>query len=327
MPDVSSPGPGRGDSILGLHRFALLTAGATFVLIFVGGLVTSTGSGLAVPDWPLSFGQVFPPMVGGVLYEHGHRLTAALVGVLTTVLAIWIWVRERRAWVRRLGIGALFAILLQGLLGGLTVLTLLPAPVSVAHALLAQVFFCLTVTLAVVTGPGWAGRAAPSAGGIAPGLPTLCALTVGAIFGQLILGAVMRHTGAGLAIPDFPLAFGRLLPPLDSEAVLIHFLHRVGAVLVTACVGWTLVRILARHRKDAWLLRPALAAAGLLVVQLALGALTIWTQKAVLPTTAHVAGGAGMLAASLTLTLRAFRLSAWRKPVAGPELVRGQVPA
>ncbi|MGH7360670.1 MAG: COX15/CtaA family protein [Candidatus Methylomirabilales bacterium] len=327
MPDANSPGQGRGHAIFGLHRFALLTAGATFVLIFVGGLVTSTGSGLAVPDWPLSFGQVFPPMVGGVLYEHGHRLVAALVGVLTTVLAIWIWVRERRAWVRGLGIGALLAILLQGLLGGLTVLYLLPTPVSVAHALLAQVFFCLTVTLAVVTGQGWAGRAAPSAGGVAPGLPTLCALTVAAVFGQLILGAVMRHTGAGLAIPDFPLAFGRLLPPMDSEAVRIHFLHRAGAVVVTACVGWTVVRVLARHRRDAWLVRPALAAAGLLLAQLALGALTIWTQKAVLPTTAHVAGGAGMLAASLTLTLRAFRLSAWPKPVAGRELVRGQVPA
>lgn len=328
MPDANAPvGHGRDGAIRGLHGFALLTAAATFVLIFVGGLVTSTGSGLAVPDWPLSFGQVFPPMVGGVLYEHGHRLTAALVGVLTTVLAVWIRVRERRAWVRRLGIGALLTILLQGLLGGLTVLTLLPAPVSVAHALLAQVFFCLTVTLAVVTGPGWAGRAAPSAGGVAPGLPTLCALTVAVIFGQLILGAIMRHTGAGLAIPDFPLAFGRLLPPLDSEAVLIHFLHRVGAVVVTACVGGTLAWILARHRRDGWLVRPALAAAGLLLAQLALGALTIWTQKAVLPTTAHVAGGAGMLAASLTLTLRAVRLSAWPKPVAGRELVRGQVPA
>jgi cytochrome c oxidase assembly protein subunit 15 len=266
-------------------------------------------------------------MVGGVLYEHGHRLTAAFVGLLTTVLAVWIWVRERRAWVRGLGVGALFAILLQGLLGGLTVLYLLPTPVSVAHALLAQVFFCLTVTLAVVTGPGWVRKAGLSARRVHPGLPTLCALTVGAIFGQLILGAVMRHTGAGLAIPDFPLAFGRLLPPLDSEAVLIHFLHRVGAVVVTACVGGTLAWILARHRRDAWLLRPALAAAGLLLAQLALGALTIWTQKAVFPTTAHVAGGAGMLAASLTLTLRAVHLSAWPKPVAGRELVRGQVPA
>ncbi len=328
MPDAtSSVGHGRGDAIPGLHGFALLTAGATFVLIFVGGLVTSTGSGLAVPDWPLSFGQVFPPMVGGVLYEHGHRLTAALVGLLTMGLAIWLWVREPRAWVRGLGVGALGAILLQGLLGGLTVLTLLPAPVSVAHALLAQAFFCLTVTLAVVTSPGWAGQAGPPAGGVHPGLPTLCSVTVAVITGELILGAVMRHTGAGLAIPDFPLAFGRLLPPLDSEAVRIHFVHRVGAVAVTACVGWTVGWVLARYRREAWLTRPALAAAGLLLVQLALGALTIWTQRGVLVTTAHVAGGAGVLAASLTLTLRAFRLSAWPKAVAGRELVRGQVPA
>lgn len=328
MPDAtSSVGHGPGDAVPGLHGFALLTAGATFVLIFVGGLVTSTGSGLAVPDWPLSFGQVFPPMVGGVLYEHGHRLVAALVGLLTTVLAIWIWVRERRAWVRGLGVGALGAILLQGLLGGLTVLYLLPTPVSVAHALLAQAFLCLTVTLATVTAPGWVRQPGPSARGVPPGLPTLCALTAAAIYGQLILGAVMRHMGAGLAIPDFPLAFGRLLPPLDSEAVLIHFLHRVGAVAVTACVSGTLAWILARHRRDAWLLRPALAAAGLLLVQVALGALTIWTQRGVLPTTAHVAGGAGVLAASVTLMLRAFRLSAWPKPVAGRELVRGQVPA
>lgn len=323
------PGRGRGrhPGLLGVHRFALLTAGATFLLLFVGGLVTSTGSGLAVPDWPLAFGQLFPPMVGGVLYEHGHRLLAALVGLLTIGLAIWLWVREPRGWVRRLGMGALGAILLQGLLGGVTVLTLLPAPVSVAHALLAQGFFCLTVTLAVVTGPGWAREALPSAGRLGAGLPMLCTVTVGVITAQLVVGAIMRHTGAGLAIPDFPLAFGRLLPPLDSGAVLIHFLHRVGAVAVTAAVGGTLAWVLARHRKEAWLTRPALAAAGLLLVQLALGALTIWTQKGVVPTTAHVAGGAAVLAASLTLTLRAFRLSAWPKPVAGRPLVREQVPA
>ncbi|HEU5394238.1 MAG TPA: COX15/CtaA family protein, partial [Candidatus Methylomirabilis sp.] len=178
---------GRHHGLLGVHRFALLTAGATFLLLFVGGLVTSTGSGLAVPDWPLAFGQVFPPMVGGVLYEHGHRLMAALVGLLTIVLAIWLWVREPRGWVRRLGMGALGAILLQGLLGGVTVLTLLPTPVSVAHALLAQVFFCLTVTLAAATGPAWANEALPTAGRVGAGLPTLCTVTVGVIAAQLVL--------------------------------------------------------------------------------------------------------------------------------------------
>src|SRR5260221_2958411 len=107
---------------LWVHRFAMVTAGATLVLIFVGALVTSTGSGLAVPDWPLSFGQVFPPMVGGVFFEHGHRLVAATVGLLTMVLAAWFHRAESRAWVRRTALAAALAVVAQGLLGGLTVL-------------------------------------------------------------------------------------------------------------------------------------------------------------------------------------------------------------
>src|SRR5215471_18489032 len=138
------------------HRFAVLTAGATVVLLFLGGLVTSTGSALAVPDWPLSFGQVFPPMVGGVLFEHSHRLAAALVGCLTIVLALWTVIGDGRPAVRALGLLALLAVVLQGVLGGVTVLYRLPLAVSVIHACLAQAFFCLTVALATVTAPGWA---------------------------------------------------------------------------------------------------------------------------------------------------------------------------
>jgi len=311
----------------GLHRFAVLTAGATFVLIFMGGLVTSTGSGLAVPDWPLSFGQVFPPMVGGVLYEHGHRMMAALVGLLTTILAVWIYLRDPRGWVRGLGVAALMAIILQGLLGGLTVLLLLPTPVSVAHACLAQGFFCLTVALAVFTGPGWRERygsvgkqenrgpraVSPTPPRSRPPLLSLTqwgALTTAVIYIQLILGAVMRHMGAGLAIPDFPLAYGRLVPPLESEAIFVHFLHRLGALLVTLCVVWTFLRVARHHRQGPVLLRPASLLVVLLVIQVTLGAFTIWTLKAVLPTTAHVAVGAALLATSLVLTLRAHRLPA-----------------
>lgn len=293
---------------MGIHRFATLTAVATFVLIFVGGLVTSTGSGLAVPDWPLSFGQVFPPMVGGVLYEHGHRMVAVSVGLLMTVLAIWIWLKEPRTWVRRLGVAALLAVILQGLLGGITVLYLLPTAVSVAHALLAQAFFCLTVVLAVVTSPGWEALAGRSVKKGRPSLLGLCIVTTALVYGQILLGAVMRHTGAGLAIPDFPLAFGRFLPPISTQAVLIHFLHRVGAVAVTVCVVWTVALVASRYREELRLLRPALALLILLIVQIALGAFTIWTGMAVLPTTAHVAGGAALLATSLILTLRSYRL-------------------
>src|SRR5215467_8308317 len=151
-----------------VHRFAVLTAGATLVLIFIGALVTSTGSGLAVPDWPLSFGQVFPPMVGGVLFEHGHRLVAAFVGVLTVTLMVLLTQWEPRAWVRWLACGAVLAVLLQVTLGGMTVLWRLPLAVSVTHACLAQAFLCLVVALAVCTAPGWLAR---PTGRIEPKLP------------------------------------------------------------------------------------------------------------------------------------------------------------
>src|SRR5207249_7017861 len=220
----------------GIHRLAAATAAATFVLLFVGGLVTSTGSGLAVPDWPLSFGQVFPPMVGGVLFEHGHRLVAALVGCLTLVLALWIAVGEPRPMVRAAGLLALFAVVLQGVLGGVTVLYKLPLAVSVTHACLAQAFFCLTVTLALVTGAGWTAARPRD---VSPRLARLAALTTGLVFAQLVLGALMRHMGAGLAIPDFPLAFGRLVPPLATPYIMVHFAHRVGALVVAGAVAVT----------------------------------------------------------------------------------------
>jgi heme A synthase len=130
-----------GSGEIWLHRFAVLTAGSTFLLIVAGGLVTSTGSGLAVPDWPLSYGTLFPPMVGGILYEHTHRVVAAFVGLLTAVLAAWLWKCEPRRWVRNLGFVSLAAVVLQGILGGLTVLYRLPTPISVIHACLAQTFF------------------------------------------------------------------------------------------------------------------------------------------------------------------------------------------
>ena len=300
-----------------VHRFAVLTAGATLVLIFVGALVTSTGSGLAVPDWPLSFGQVFPPMVGGVLFEHGHRLVAAFVGLLTVTLMVLLTQWEPRIWVRWLARGAVLAVLLQGALGGMTVLFRLPLAVSVTHACLAQAFLCLVVTLAVCTGPGWQAR---PAGGIEqhqPALWVLATITAGMVYLQLILGALMRHMGAGLAIPDFPLAFGRLVPPLDASAVVVHFVHRLGALAVTLCVGWTMARVLSQYRTERRLLRLAFLLGGLVLLQLTLGALTIWTRRMVLPMTAHVAVGAAVLATSVVIALRAARLTAAPAAVPG----------
>src|SRR5271170_4885305 len=133
----------------------MLAAAATFVLIFVGGLVTSTGSALAVPDWPLSFGKFFPKMEGGVLYEHGHRMVAATVTILTLVLMVWAWRSERRKWVRNISTVAFGLIIVQAVLGGLTVLLLLPLPIAVAHAATAQAFFCLMVSIALFTNQRW----------------------------------------------------------------------------------------------------------------------------------------------------------------------------
>ena len=290
-----------------LHAYAVAVAVATGCLRFVGGLVTSTGSGLAVPDWPLSFGQVFPRMTGGVLFEHGHRLAASSVGVLTVVLAIWLARAEPRRWVRRLGLVALAAVVVQGMLGGLTVLLKLPVAVSVAHAGTAEIFFCLAVTIALVTSRGWIEADARAADDGAPSLATLAATTAVVAYFQILVGALMRHSGAGLAIPDFPLSFGRLVPPLDSSLVVYAYAHRVGAIAVSTCVLWTAGRILRRHSDVPVLTAPALALVALLAFQIFLGAAIIWTRKAVIPTTTHVVSGALILATSLVIALRARR--------------------
>jgi len=296
-----------------LHRFAKLVAGATFILIFIGGLVTSTDSGLAVPDWPTTYGQFmfsFPlsQMVGGIFYEHGHRMVASVVGTLMVILAVWLWRKEPRRWVKRLGWLALLAVIIQGLLGGLTVLFLLPTAVSVSHGALAQIFFCLTICLALFTSKEWQQTPAKIAGAHRPPLQTLTMATTAAVFMQLMLGALMRHTKSGLAIPDFPLAFGKIIPPFDSAKVAIHFSHRFGALVVSTLVIWTVARIIKYYRGEKKLYRPAMFLTCALLIQLTLGAFTVWTQKEVLMTTMHVATGALILGTSLFLALRAYRL-------------------
>lgn len=286
------------------HRFAVFTAACTLALIFVGGLVTSTGSGLAVPDWPLSYGMLMPPMVGGVFFEHGHRMVATFVGLLTTILAVWTARSEPRAGVRRLAWVALAMVIAQGLLGGITVKFLLPTPVSVAHACLAQTFFCVAIALAYSTSREYLEASGPreDRANVGPA----AAVATGVVFLQLALGAVMRHTGAGLAIRDFPLAAGRLIPPFDAPGMAVHFAHRVGALLVLLAVVHLLLHALrSRERR---LVRAAATALALVLVQIGLGGATVLSGRAVVPTTAHVAVGAAVLGACWLATLRAFRL-------------------
>jgi len=305
---------------IALHRFALFLACCTGLLIFVGGLVTSTESGLSVPDWPTTYGWnmfTFPysKWVGGIFYEHGHRLVASFVGLLTVMLTIWIWMKEERAWVRWLSVAALSAVILQGILGGLTVRFLLPAWISTLHACLAQTFFCTAIALAFFTSPGWK-RGLPLIKSRAESVPlqSLCAMTTAAVYVQLILGALMRHTNAGLAIPDFPLALGHIIPPFTSNKVIIHFAHRVGALIVTMMIIWTFSRIARSYSDHRLLFRPALSMVVLLSIQLTLGALTVWTAKAVLPTTAHVLTGALILGTSFLLSLRTYAMVPTRVP-------------
>jgi cytochrome c oxidase assembly protein subunit 15 len=301
---------------IGLHRFALFTACSTAFLIFVGGLVTSNQAGLSVPDWPTSYGWnmfTFPysRWVGGIFYEHGHRLVASFVGFLTVVLASWTWLRESRLWVRVLSLIALVAVITQGILGGLTVKYLLPTSISMTHACLAQTFFCMTIALAFFTSPTWKQglpHVRDSHNGIA--LTTLCALTTGSVYLQLLLGAWMRHTQSGLAIPDFPLAFGRLIPEFTNYHVTIHFAHRLGAVLVVMTILWTFTRMWRAHRQDVLLLRPSIVMLVLVCAQLTFGAFTIWTEKSPIITTIHVATGALILGTSFLLTLRAYSMVA-----------------
>jgi cytochrome c oxidase assembly protein subunit 15 len=246
----------------GLNRFAILVACATFFLIIAGALVTSNDAGLATSDWPLSNGQVFPRMVGNLFWEHGHRMVATSVGILTIVLALYLFFKERRRWVRRLGGLALVGVVLQGLLGGLTVKLLLPLWVSSAHATLAQLFFCTTVSLAVFTSRGWQQAPTLEESG-QPALRYICTIALIAIFVQLILGATLRHSAT----------WDKQLP---IDMVLAHV---VGAIVVVLALGSAAISVLRRHKGESYLTRPATIALSLLFVQLLLGVASFLVSK------------------------------------------------
>jgi cytochrome c oxidase assembly protein subunit 15 len=267
--------------------------------------------------------------------------------LLTVILTVWIWRKEKRRWVRILSLIALIAVIMQGVLGGLTVLFLLPTGVSVGHATLAPTFFCIITSLAFFTSRwgltdhqrpgGTSGESARAKSGLQGGGPStfaLCVAMTSAVYVQLILGALMRHTGSELAVPDFPLAYGQFFPGLSPESVaaynerliqtdvrlaaegavtstqiLIHMLHRLWALVVAGTVIWTSIRL----RKDSFLSRR-LSSFGislilLLLLQVTLGAWTVLSMKDVPITTAHVAVGALLLATCVLVTLHVARLS------------------
>ncbi len=323
-----------------LRTYILFVCLSTFILIIAGGLVTSTQSGLSVPDWPNTYGHfmfAFPlnQMVGGIVFEHTHRMIASVVGLLTVILAIWMWRTESRRWVRNLALAALGAVIAQGVLGGLTVLFLLPTALSVAHATLAQSYFAMVVLIAMATSRWWhsAGRPAILT---APRRPVtgLAIVTTSAILIQLIIGAWMRHSDAGLAVPDFPLAYGQIIPSLGQSdlerytsiliksdirtvadgqilpsQIIIHLLHRYWAIVVSILVVWLSVRLHSFPDTTGLLRRFSFLLPFLLVVQAVLGAYTVLSQKAVMITTTHVVTGALLLVASAAASSALLRLT------------------
>lgn len=316
-----------------LTWYAWLVALATLVLICFGGLVTSHGAGLAVPDWPNSYGYnmfLFPVsqwlfVKNGIFYEHSHRLVASGVGLLTVVLAVWLWFRETRRWMRLLGLAAVVAVIAQGVLGGLRV-TLLSNTLGWVHGAVAQSFLCLVVAIALCRTRRWQ-EVAPRSPTEGWAIKVALLVSIGAIFLQLMLGAAMRHRHAGLAIPDFPLAYGEWWPATDQAAidrynglrleerafqdiealdVHLHMAHRVNAVVVLAAVAVT-TGLIHRRRAGPGLRRGAFTWLGLVLTQAGLGVWTVWSNKAADIATAHVAVGSTVLALAVALALIVFR--------------------
>lgn len=320
-----------------LHRFSCLLGLTTLCLVALGGVVTTKGVGMAVPDWPTTYGEnmfLFPPSkwIGGIFYEHTHRLLASWVGLLTIVLAVWLWRKESRRWLRWLGVAAVVAVVVQGLLGGFRVVFDehgLGTEFGILHAALAQLFFLLLCSIALFTSQGWcAGRFGQLLPASAVALRRWFGLTTGLILMQLIFGATMRHQHAGLAVPDFPLAHGKLWPatddasiqfynahrleaageqPITAPHIVVHMLHRsLGFILLLAIAGCAM---LAKRRAPAgsWVRRGAALWVGLAVVQVTLGVLSILSQRKVDVTTAHVALGALTFALGWLLVLLSSR--------------------
>ena len=287
----------------GLNRFAILVACATFFLIIAGALVTSNDAGLATPDWPLSNGQFFPKMVGNLFWEHGHRMVATTVGFLTLVLAVYIRLREKRDWMWQLALFAVIAVCAQGLLGALTVKFMLPLGVSAAHATLAQLFFCTTVSIAVFTSKSWIEAPALNEEKDVLPLRYLCSVALVSILVQLVLGATLRHSAK----------WDQHLP---VELILAHI---GGAVVVTLALGSAAITTLRRYRHEPFLARPAVVALSLLAVQLLLGVAAYLTRLGspgdpqplnpmISITVAHVACGALVFVTTIVLTLRTYRV-------------------
>ena len=298
-----------------VFAYAVLTVVVAFVLLLSGGLVTSKGVGMTVPDWPNSYGYnmfLFPlsRWVGGIFYEHVHRLIASGVGLMTIILAITLWMAEPRKWVRVLSYIAVATVIVQGVLGGLRV-TMILDEIGIFHGMLAQAYISLLVVIAVATSKAFA------TGGArwrwhAPGLLRWAVVLTVLVYMQLALGATMRHEHAGLSIHDFPLAYNQVWPVVNAEQLAAINTQRIASGEVPTTIAQIHLQMLHRLMAVvlsvlflvyAWKARRAAMGVriasrwwvALLVVEITLGAWTVWTNKAADVTTAHVAVGALIL--------------------------------
>jgi cytochrome c oxidase assembly protein subunit 15 len=299
----------------GVHSFALALASCIFLLIVAGALVTSEDAGLSVPDWPTSFGSIYkiPPMVGGVKFEHTHRMIAEFVGLLTIVFSVVVFRADKRGWIRKLSLFAIAIVIAQGVLGGITVLYFLPWYISSAHAALGQTFFAVLVLMAVYTGREWIeGRHSSLVDDGVPSTRFLALLSICAVYLQLFFGAGFRHSGISI------------LP------------HLVNAMFVTGILLWTAIRVLSRYGHVRQLRVPAIGLIHLLILQLALGLASyitrvVWGKDAVQPlpsmvstTVAHVAIGALLLATAFVLEEQLRRLTSRAPVMINEEVSRGK---
>src|SRR5207244_3189943 len=337
-----------------VNRVAWLTFVATLLLICSGGMVTSKNVGLAIPDWPTTFGYnmfLFPvsKWVGGILFEHTHRLMGSLVGFLTIILAMWLWLSEDRRWVRNLGVIALGGVILQGILGGLRV-TMMKDEIGIFHACIAQAFLGLLVVIALVTTNFWRTLANERIDPQEFALIKTLAITITiAIYVQLALGATMRHQHRDLAILDFPTANGAWIPDTGAAAlakinawrdtrdlsnvtafqIWLQMAHRFLALLIAIAVIAFCIRVRRDAPRFAALKGLSIFWVALVGCQIALGAWTIWSNKAADVATAHVALGAVMLSFAVSISAICWRISEralGRPPAAGPG-VPSHVPA
>ncbi len=297
-----------------LTGFAFLTLAVTLILLYAGGFTTTIGAGMVFPDWPLSNGSLNPPgwtTDEAMLAEHSHRLLGALVGLLTLTLAVWIHLREDRKWLRRLGWFAFGLVVFQGLLGGFRVL-LVSLDLAKIHGVMAQLYLCTLTALVVGLSRWWRDlpQAVPEAAERAwARMRTLGLVLCAGVFVQLVVGAIMRHRGAGMAIPYFPHARsdGGWLPAAWSWAVQIHFLHRVLAVVILALLIAWMVALFRSPGVTRAMKKLAVAALALVCIQIALGAEIIWSSRAPFQTTLHVLNGAVFFAVVWAGTFAAFR--------------------